>query len=363
VAALLFTGASGWIGGELLRQLMTLRPGWRIFVLARDPDRIDASLRTPQVTILQGDLTARGIGLTERQHGVLRQAVTEVVHAAGSHAADVPLQKLRAVNVVGSENLLRLAATLPRLVKFLHVSTTYIAGRAAGTFPEAVVEHRARFCNGCEQAAYEAELLVSSHAWNIPIAIARVSTVFGDSRTGRVRCFGYAHQLLRLFPKMQVPQIPFDPDATVDLVGSDWASQALAALLIHHFEAGAVYNVCGGPAYSLTAAEAVAETHRLMALHPRGQAWLPIRTPRRVPLAEWDDFLIRMRRDGSVAMNQLLRALDAYLPHLAIRQEFENTQTLALLAQSGVELPPPKRALYSGVVRWLLDTDWGNEES
>ncbi len=360
MASLLLTGASGWIGGEILRQLMMVRPGWRFFLLARDPDRIDSDIRTTQVTVLQGDLTAPGLGLSERQRTVLRQSVTEVVHAAGGNAADLPLAELRALNLAGTEHLLQLAATLPRLVKFLHLSTTYVAGRSQGTVPEAVVEHRARFCNACEQARYEAEMLVSSHAWNLPVAIARLSTIFGDSRTGRVRCFGYAHQILRLFPKMQVPQIPFDPEAIVDLIASDWAARAVTALLIHHFEAGAVYHVCAGPAYSLTAAEVITETHRLLALHPRSQSWLPIRTPRRVTLPEWDDFLIRMRRDGSYSMNQLLRALDAFLPHLAIRQEFDNTRTLELLELSGVELPVPKRALYAGVVRWMLDHEWGD---
>lgn len=359
MAALLITGASGWIGSEFLRRLLPARPGWRFFVVVRDPERIDPDLRIPRVTILPGDILAPHLGLPERQCLVLRQSVTEIVHAASSGALDVTLDDMRKLNVGGTENLLRFAATLPRLVKFLHLSTVFVAGRTQGVIPEAVVEHRSRFCSACEHSRYEAELLVSSHAWSIPIAIARLSTVIGDSRTGRVRCQGYAHQLLKLYPRMQVPRIPFDPEVPVDLIASDWAASALTALLVHHFEAGAVYHVCAGPLHSLTASEMAADTHRLFAHHPRGQQWMPIRPPRRVTLPEWDDFLIRMRRDGSYTMNQLLRALDRFMPHLAIPQEFENARTLALLASSGVEPPPPKRPLFAGVVRWCLDTDWG----
>ncbi|MEZ5353939.1 MAG: SDR family oxidoreductase [Bryobacteraceae bacterium] len=362
MAALLLTGASGWIGGEVLRQMLPLRPGWRFFLLVRDPERLDPDLRTPQITVLQGDLTLPDLGIGERQRFVLRQSVTEIIHAAGGQDPELSLDQLRRLNVSGTDHLLRLAATLPRLIKFLHLSTTYVAGRSQGLVPEAVVEHRARFCNACEHSRYEAELLVSSHAWNLPVAIARLSTVLGDSRTGAVRRFGYAHQLLRLFPRMQVPQIPFDSEAVADLIASDWAARAVAALITHHFEAGAVFHVCAGPAHSLTATELVSETQRLFAHHPRAQKWMPFRAPRRVTLAEWDEFLIRMRRDGSFSMNQLLRALDSYLPHLAIRQEFDNTRTLALLESSGVELPPPKRALYAGVVRWLLDNDWSHPQ-
>jgi uncharacterized protein YbjT (DUF2867 family) len=68
LSGLLITGASGLVGGELLARLMPARPGVRIYILARDPARVPARFRGPQVSILAGDMPPPAAG-SERLAG------------------------------------------------------------------------------------------------------------------------------------------------------------------------------------------------------------------------------------------------------------------------------------------------------
>lgn len=355
--ALLVTGASGLVGRELVARLSRVKPGFRIYLLTRDPDRIPAAFRGSRFQILTGDITQPGLGLSDWQLTALRRSVNEIVHCAADTALEQTITQARLTNVTGTENLLRLAADCSRLNKFLHVSTVYVAGRCPGRIPEETFTHSARFSNTHQQSKYDAEHLVTSYAMNVPVAIARLSTIGGDTNgvVSRKNCL---HDLIELFPKCGLAVIPYEPAMLLDVIASDWAADALAYLFENRFQAGAVWHVCYGPSAGLSLEEALAETHRIFAHHPRAQQWLPVQLPRRVPLDEYEEFVERTLSTGSWLMRELVRAVSYYLPHLGIVQEFENHKTNALLRQSGIQ-PPPARELYAGVVRWCLDTGWG----
>ena len=359
MSGLLVTGVSGLVGGELLARLAPARPGARIYVLARDPDRVPAQFRGPQFSILTGDIRRPLLGLSDWQATALRRSVTEVIHCAADTRFDTKLDEARESNLQGTVNLLRLAADCERLIKFLHVSTVYVAGRLSGSIPEAVISHSQRFSNNYQQSKYEAEAAVAEFAGSVPSVIARLSTIVGDSR-GLVRKQNYVHQLLRLFPRSHLQQAPCEPKGLVDMIASDWAAGALAWLFLNRFQAGQVWHISDGPTAGFTVEEMLAETHRLFAHHPRAQRWMPIELPRMVPLVDYEEFVERTESSGSRLAAEMLRVVNYYLPHLGMAQTFENHRTRALLAPSGLE-PPPVRHLYADVVRWCLDHDWGRE--
>lgn len=356
--ALLITGASGLIGSELALRLAEVKPGWRFYLLTRDPERIPPLLRTSRFTPLQGDIRKPGFGLLSRHLNTLRRSVREIVHCAADTRFDRAIDEVRAVNVGGVENVIEFAAACPLLTRVLHLSTAYIAGRSLGRLPEALVTHHSRFSNTYQQSKYEAEHLISSHAWRVPIAIARLSSVIGNAADGCVRQYNHVHQSLKLFPRTFVPVIPSDPDAWVDFIATDWMADALAWLFHFEFQPGVVWHLCGGESNSFRVDELLADTHRLFALHPRGQLFLPIRAPKLGDLSEYEDYLERMRLQGSVLENELLRVLNYFLPHLGLPQIFENHVTMETLHPSGI-VQPPVQQLYAGVVRWCLDTNWG----
>lgn len=359
MSGLLVTGASGYLGSELLDRIVPARGGARIYLLTRDPDRIAERFRGPQFSILKGDLRRPMLGLAGWQVSALRRTLTEIIHCGAETRVDALFDEARATNSTGTGNLLELAARCERLTKFLHLSTTCIAGRLTGRIPESLITHSARFLSVYQQSKYEAETVVARYAGQVPAVIARISPIVGSER-GIVNRQNAIHQLLRLFPRSHLQQAPFEPSALIDMVNSDWAAGALSWLFLNRFQAGDVWHLTDGPTADFNAAELLAETHRVFAHHPKAQAWMPLELPRLVPLAEYDNFADNAIVNGSRLTGQLLRSLGYSLPRLGLDQTFENHRTRALLAASGnFAAPAPIRQVYVDVVRWCLDTDWG----
>ncbi len=350
--ALLLTGATGLLGGELVPRLLAARPDRRVMVLVRPGKSV------PDVSVLAGDLRAPGLGLDASQLAACERSLTEIVHCAAETRFDRPLEEARALNVGGTANLLDLARRCRQLEKFAHLSTVYVAGRTAGQIPEARLPRPACFSNTYQESKLEAEELVGEAARDVPAAIFRLSSIIGDSRTGEVRQFNYVHQLLKLFPRSPLPLAPGEPEAPVDLIPSDWAIPALAYLIESRFEPGRVYHLTAGPDRSLKVRELIELAIRAFESHPQGQRWLPIRVPRLVGLTEYEQFVEKSRRDGDRLLNELLRVLGLFLPHLGIHQAFENRRTTADLEGSGLEFPPLREA-FAKVAAYCLETDWG----
>src|SRR2546428_652204 len=123
-AYVLLTGATGFLGRHLLRELFAA--GRRVAILVRDAttpaeERVRELLaelppRYHRPTVVAGDLRAPHLGLSAVDRQWLSRHCAGVVHAA----ADVSFRKGKAwaVNVEGTARLLELG-----LAKFHHVST------------------------------------------------------------------------------------------------------------------------------------------------------------------------------------------------------------------------------------------------
>ncbi len=144
----------------------------------------------------------------------------------------------------------------------------------------------------------------------------------------------------------------------MDLIPTDWAASALAYLFDSSFVPGRVYQLCAGLEGSLTVREMIELTKELFENHPKGKRWLPIRVPEMVSLSAYEEFVEKSRRNGDKLLNELLRVLGFFLPHLGMFQAFENRRAMEGLAASGLQLPP-SRDVYVKVVTYCLETDWG----
>lgn len=321
---------------------MLTRGGERRFLaLTRKPELLQGLER---VTPLPCDLANGEIRIADEW----LSEVSEIIHCAADIRFGLPIEAARAINVEGTKRMLEVAHRCARLAKFGHVSSVYAAGKLEGAFPEQRFPPPAGFFNAYQQSKYEAEQLVLNALPALPVAIFRLSSVIGDSR-GEVEQFNYFHQLLKMIPNSgPVPVMPGDPAAPVDLIASDWAVAALDHLFEHCFEAARIYHVCAGSAGALPVRRLVDLSFRKFAMRP----------PRLVTMAEFERFAAG--RGGII--NEMLRVLEQFLPHLALYQSFENARTRADLEGASIGMPAIEN-YYEKIIDYCISTNWGKTPS
>jgi nucleoside-diphosphate-sugar epimerase len=360
VATLLMTGATGLVGGELYRRLLTTRPELRFVLITRCPERIAPPFRDARTLVLYGDLHEPELGISSMTRRQLQAEVTEIIHCAANTRFDCALAEARATNTHGTAKLLDLAKTCRNLEKFGYVSTVYVMGRSTGRFPEIPCCPEKGFVNTYQQSKSEAEQLIVRAMNEIPAAIFRLSTIIGDG-AGHVQQFNYIHQLVKLLPYGSIlPMMPCEPSGRADLITTDWAGVALAYLFEFGFVPGQVYHVCAGPASSIKIGRLIELSLGIYATHPAARRWQPITLPRQVDLTTWEEYVKQTRPNAASLLGELLRVLNYFAAHLALYQVFENDRTLDTLRKGGVVLPPMADC-YARVVRYCLDTKWGRK--
>ena len=137
MGAVLLTGATGFVGTELLRRLFE-RDDHRVHALVRAADDEAAAERLPahaRLNAVAGDIEQPGLGLSGAR-------------ATGSRRTfdGGPLRRLglvrprpgesRRVNVEGTRNVVEFAERCRRLERLTYVSTAYVAGEPRGLFSE-----------------------------------------------------------------------------------------------------------------------------------------------------------------------------------------------------------------------------------
>lgn len=356
--ALLLTGATGLVGGSLLARLRRGAPGRTIVALTRRPEAA-RQLAQPGVVPLVGDLAQPGCGLEPSTRRALQASVTDVVHSAADIRFSLSIEEARAANVAGTRHLLEFASGCPRLERFAHVSTAYVAGCRTGGIPEEPLPFGHDYLNAYQQSKHEAEQVALKAAQSLPVAVYRLSTLIGEA-DGCVRQFNYFHHILKLVPRNPLPVIPGDPDAPVDLTASNWAADALAFLFEQRFQPGSVFQLCAGADDSMTAQEVVERTFALVRGHARHGGAARRGVPRLVSLAEFDDY-VASTVTGDGVRGELVRVIRQFLPHLALKQAFCSRRTRSLLQAANLS-PPPIRSFYDPVVTNCLDSDWGQRQ-
>ena len=223
-ADVLVTGATGLIGRWLLASLT--RRGHRVAALVRGAERRGDELRRfvaelggepDRLLVVEGDVEQAGLGLREPL-----PSVRVVHHLAARFAFGLSREDARRANVLGTEHVLRWAASLPGLERFVFLGgyrmtvtpleaideAALARHYAAGAYEGSKIEAYARF------RALAAEL-------GLPWTAVHPSSVIGDSRTGRTtQLTGLGETVQRLFegrmPALAGSERTFVPVVTVD---------------------------------------------------------------------------------------------------------------------------------------------------
>jgi nucleoside-diphosphate-sugar epimerase len=364
----LLTGATGFLGRELLASLLASRPDERLLLPIRpsrrspadrlaellehslaDPDaRADAARR---VRALPFDLTRDDPAFAEAVAAAVDGRRWRVIHGAASVAFDLPLHEARAINVEGTRRLLELADALAprsRFEGFHYVSTAFVAGDRAGLVREDELDCGQGFSNSYERSKLEAERLVSSYRERLPLCIFRPSIVAGHSTTGRTTSYKVLYWPLKAFARRLVVCIPGDPEACYDIVPVDFVTEALLHLAEHGDCAGRTYHLTAGRTVTLQrAVELAAEFFEVRRVPP-------FVSPRRFyavmrPLL-WLTLVGPARR--------VLQVSDVYIPYLSRKLVFDNTNAAEALRGASIAVPDAEAYLKT-VFHFARQTDFG----
>ncbi|MFD8706933.1 amino acid adenylation domain-containing protein [Kitasatospora sp. NPDC059648] len=257
-AEILLTGATGFCGAHLLDVLLATTRA-RIHCLVRAPDREHAlerlrasrqrflrrDLADARVVPLVGDLAAERLGLTERQFDWLAGHLDAVYHLGGQVNFLYPYRQLRAPNVGGTREVVRLAGH-SRGVPVHYLSTlAVLAGFGAAGVREVTertpLAHPERLGVGYVESKWVAEqLLHNAAAGGLPVTVLRTNDVTGDLAAGVMNTSTELCALIKYFadsgtfPDVQLP---------LDFVPADRFTRAVVHIAAHAPADGEVYHL------------------------------------------------------------------------------------------------------------------------
>ncbi len=338
----LVTGATGYLGGYGLVEMLGAAPERRFVLLVRAKDEADARRKLWQglqlhlneaaflealkrIELVPADLTAPRLGLGGQVRERLAGEVTRIVHAAASLNRRSETACLN-VNQRGTLQLLDFAQSVAKrqqLERFVYVSTVAVAGQRQDVCirEDEPLDFGRRDYDPYARSKKFGETMVATLLAGESIAVLRPSIVMGDSRFAATTQF----DMVQAFVAMaELPLLPLDPSVRLDIVNADYVGRAIAALhgaatlpeSTFHASAGAAAPTIG----SITAALSRALGKR----PPRCVAPLAQPTGRLVDAA---NALLPRRLSP-----RILRLLNAFWPYLTNNAVFDNHRLAAHFA-------------------------------
>ena len=354
----LLTGATGFVGAFLLRELVR-STGATVHCLVRGQDRQQAFARlratlaryelwdevsSADVAVVVGDLRRPDLGLDAPAFDELAQTVDSVFHAGAAVSWLHPYAELRAANVLGAEQVLRLTARARhrhRSIPVHHVSSmgVFAQGRFDGSRHgvDAPIGPLEGLVTGYQQTKWVAEhKLDAARQQGIPVSCYRVARVSGDSRTGACQTDDLLWRILK--GSMQAGGIPDHADMLLDLVPVDHVAAALVWLSRQPDTAGGTFHLANPQLTSF----------RAVVAHLRGLGWpLPD-----IDREKWAELV------GADPGNAAHPLVDAFMETAwdpeGVEIPLDPSATVARLDGSGVECPPVDAPLLDRYVGYFL---------
>lgn len=349
----LVTGAAGTIGQPLLSMLASM-PSIEGIVAVGHVTPVVA--KEPSVRVLAGDVTQdEHLGLDPADAEAVSSRVTAIIHAAANTRFDAPLPEAWAANVDGTRHLLEFARRCPRLDRLVALSSTHVAGRRTGTILEDDLEHDAGFVNTYEATKYEAERELRAAMRDLPIAVARISTVLGDSCSGAIARRSAIHQAVRFMYASLAPMVPGDADSPVDFIALDHAVRAIAFLATDGFDAGATWHLCAG-VDTVPFGELLDLTLQAFLEHRPSWRKRAIERPALVDLQTFELFCKSVDQLGDSTLRASTAVMSRFAPQLAFPKSFDDRRCREAMVHGGVTRSP-SRGTWSRMVKHVIQPE------
>ncbi len=261
VTEVLLTGATGFLGAFLLRELLAQGLTVHCLVRAKDAelgwgrlrDNLAAyhlldDLDTDRIVVVPGDITTPRLGLSDADYAAVAQRVGAIYHSAAKVNFLTPYKWLRKATVDGVHEVLRFAcaATAP----LHHVSTTGVFEASATDEPRGELDPTGppeSLPLGYTKSKWVAEqLVIEAGRRGVPITIHRPGQVWGDTVTGACQPNDFVWRFIK--GSIQAGVYPRNFRLCMNLVPVDYVCSALVAIARDERATGGVFHqISPGP--------------------------------------------------------------------------------------------------------------------
>jgi myxalamid-type nonribosomal peptide synthetase MxaA len=354
--AVFLTGATGYLGAFLLEELLRTSEA-EVYCLARGADaeeamgRIEDVLRgyriwdddlAARIVPVPGDLAKPLLGMPEEQFERL-STVADVVYHAGALVNFVfPYSALKAANVLGTREVVRLAVR-GRVKPLHHISSldVMVSGDEIDVRED---DPLPAVCNGSGyiQSKYVAEQVVSlAGERGLPITIFRPWLVGGHSETGVCHLTDYTLRVLKACVDVGIAP---NHDETVAFSPVDFFAKAVVHI--------ARKERCRGRAFHFAHPEPVLVSDILDWVESFGYEL------ERLDYADWRRELIRRLPPGHPCYSILPLIPEDGRPYGRRFPKFDATNTFTAVADRGITCPRIEEALVHRYLSYLNDIDF-----
>ncbi|MFB2973203.1 amino acid adenylation domain-containing protein [Aerosakkonema sp. BLCC-F183] len=243
---ILLTGVTGFVGSFLLYELLQQTEA-DIYCLVRSANtiegkqRIESTLKSYllwdesqsyRIIPIVGDLSKPLFGLSQEQFLMMANQLDVIYHNGALVNFTYPYSALKAANVLGTQEILRLASQA-KLKPVHFISTTSVFSSASADKVRVVreedeIDNSEVINGGYAQSKWVAEKLVTiARSRDIPVAIYRLGRISGHSRTGA--CNTNDHTFRTIKGCIQLGYAP-NLDAIANITPVDYASKAIVHL-------------------------------------------------------------------------------------------------------------------------------------
>jgi amino acid adenylation domain-containing protein/thioester reductase-like protein len=216
------TGVTGFLGAFLLRELLAQTPA-QIHCLVRansiraGKDKIDNNLRkyllwdealASRIVPILGDLAQPLLGVTEEHFNELANKIDVIYHNGASINLIYPYSALRTANVLGTQELLKLATS--KRVKPVHFISTLDVFQNSRAFSSAPIKEddelnpaEAIHFDGYTKSKWVSEQMIHiAQSRGLPASIYRPAMITGHSKTGAANVNDLMNRLIKGFVQL-----------------------------------------------------------------------------------------------------------------------------------------------------------------
>lgn len=190
---ILITGATGFVGRHLLKELLQLEDVTKVYVFVRDENKFNKLLNNlnedalHKICVLKGDITKKELGLS-KDDLIKISKISEVYHLAATISlsnSEKSKDHIFTTNLDGTVNLLELIKDNKHLSCFYFFSSAYSCGVYTGQVHENWINKPELFRCHYEESKWLSENMIKKYHenFNVPYVLLRPSVILDDLNT------------------------------------------------------------------------------------------------------------------------------------------------------------------------------------